>query len=111
MGTQVPEPLVADSREEKVRQKQSAPPTCVSSMCLSPTGVEVGPWDGVFCSAKREVGPLQAGMSKRWCVSSTLSWQDTEDPGEDWRPWRRQSHHIGRAPTPDHHEDSCPPKR
>lgn len=70
-----------------------------------------GPWDGVFCSAKREVGPLQAGMSKSWCVSSTLSWQDTEDPGEDWRPWQRQSHHTGRAPIPDHHEDSCPPKR
>lgn len=81
---------------------------------LSPQGTERGP--GSELSARRsvnarEVGQLWAGAAEGWHVSSTVSWQDAVDPGEDRRPWRGQSHRMARASALSPHEEGCPPER
>lgn len=90
VGTQTPEHLAAGWRQ--CDRGISTPNHVSSSQALSwttcPTLTVVQGDHGVKFSAQqsvnaREVGQLQADMSKSWCVSSTCSWQDTEDPGRE----------------------------
>lgn len=81
---------------------------------LSPQRTERGP--GTELSARRsvnarEVGQLWAGAAEGWRVSSTVSWQDAVDPGENRRPRRGQSHRMAQASALSPHEEGCPPER